>query len=305
MMLLADAISEFLADCELGNLSADTLRTYREVLKALSSTLDDGTPSLDTVGTVEMRAYMLELWKREKAGKLSVHTIGKHDRHLRVFWDFCRKSGWVDLSPMKALRRPKLPPVKPSGIPHADVIRLLEACDHHHDEIEGARNKAIILLFLDTGARRGGIARLTTNKLDLMKKCATVTEKGGKTRRVFFSYFTAQALRLWFRVRESSSDAVFTSVRTGQPLGESGFNQMMKRTKKAAGVTSRVSPQRFRNSFAREFVRQGGDISVLARLLGHSDVKITHDYYAVFDDGELQELHAETGVMSSVLRSGQ
>lgn len=295
-----EAVDEFMLDCEVGNLSDETIRTYKEVLDAFGR--DQGDLRLAAVDVSVMRGYMASLWRRNKRGEISPHTVGKHDRHLRVFWRFCEDCGFVERSPMRGLRRPKLPEIKPSGVPHRDIIRLLEACNQMDDQVEAARNKAIILWFVDTGCRRGGAVGLTLDDIDLRRKMARVTEKGDKTRPVFFSYYTAQHIRQWLAVRKSGSRAVFTSVRTGEPLKKSGFNQMIKRMKARAGVRSRISPQRFRNSFSRQFLRAGGDISVLSRLLGHSDIKTTHDYYAVFDEDELQELHAEAGVLDSILR---
>jgi site-specific recombinase XerD len=37
----------------------------------------------------------------------------------------------------------------------------------------------------------------------------------------------------------------------------------------------------------------GGDLATLADILGHSSVEITKRFYAIFDVGHLQEMHAK------------
>ena len=75
---------------------------------------------------------------------------------------------------------------------------------------------------------------------------------------------------------------------------------MIKRLKTAANVKGNVSPKRFRAGFARSFVETGGEISVLAKLLGHTDVNVTAQHYAVFSPDELEALHNERGVLSHI-----
>jgi integrase/recombinase XerD len=63
------------------------------------------------------------------------------------------------------------------------------------------------------------------------------------------------------------------------------------RLKKKAGVAGRVNPHSFRHAFAREYLKNGGDVSILPTLMGHSDVNTTRDFYAVFKTDELADLH--------------
>ncbi len=301
-MNLSEAAEEFYLDVVIGNLSEHSLRTYREVVGALVRAYPDS--EIDEIDAKTMRHYMADLWKRHRAGELSAHTIGKHDRHLRVFFNFCVNFRLLEHSPMDALRRPKLPKLRPQGIDPHDLVKLLKQCDQL-DQYEGRRNKAILLFLADTGCRRGGLVSLRLSDLNLIKKRAVVVEKGKKSRTVYFSFYTAQHLQRWLDVRQSDSDAVFVSIRNGDPLKESGYNQLIKRMKKAAGIRRPVSPQRFRSGFARAFVEAGGDISVLARLLGHEDVRVTADYYAIFDEDELARLHRDRDVLRRMLDAGK
>ncbi len=87
---------------------------------------------------------------------------------------------------------------------------------------------------------------------------------------------------------------------TGAPLTASGVHEMLKRLKKRAKVTGRVNPHSFRHNFAREYIRNGGEVVTLAKILGHSDINVTSSYYAVFDEDELAQFHALHTPMKSL-----
>jgi integrase/recombinase XerD len=163
----------------------------------------------------------------------------------------------------------------------------------------------MLLLFIDTGARRGGVANMTLTNLNLLQRRAVVTEKGNKKRTVYFSFYTAQHLQKWFEVRESESDALFINIRSGHPLTLTGINQVFKRLKKMSGVKETLSPQTMRSGFARQYIKQGGDISVLAKLLGHENINTTASYYAIFDEDEMAEFHDKVDVMGMMLGKSQ
>ena len=67
---------------------------------------------------------------------------------------------------------------------------------------------------------------------------------------------------------------------------------MLKRMKRKAGVKGPVNPHSFRHGFAREYLTNGGNLASLADTMGHSDVSVTWQAYAIFSPDELQKSHA-------------
>ena len=74
---------------------------------------------------------------------------------------------------------------------------------------------------------------------------------------------------------------------------------MLRKLKVKAGVTGRVNPHSFRHGFAREYLRSGGNLSTLSKLMGHEDVTVTASFYGVFAE---DELGAEHRAHSSLLK---
>jgi site-specific recombinase XerD len=106
---------------------------------------------------------------------------------------------------------------------------------------------------------------------------------------LFFTHFTAGLIGAYIGGRRSGP--LWMSETEDTALTSAGIYMMLKTLKKKTGVTGRVNPHSFRHGFAREYISRGGDISTLAKLLGHADMSITARYYAVFDEDELQGFH--------------
>jgi integrase/recombinase XerD len=50
---------------------------------------------------------------------------------------------------------------------------------------------------------------------------------------------------------------------------------------KAAGITKKVTPHIFRHTFATQLVKNGADITAVQKMLGHSNLSVTHIYTKV------------------------
>lgn len=309
MISIQDAIAEYTLILRANGRSENTVKWYVSILGAVTSEI--GNPTVTEVTSTDMAGYITELRGRSTryqdapqrppvSGGLSKYSTESHIRALRAFWGWVTTEYQLDRNPMRNIKPKKLPPPPPKAIQPRDVIRLLESCD---DSPAGIRDRAMVLFLMDTGARVGGLVSVQIPLLDLTKRWAEVTEKADKKRRVFMTRYTATMIQSWLNQRESSSNHVFTSVRTGEPLTTSGVYQSLKRLAHVAGVRSAYNPHAFRDGFALAFIKAGGDISTLARLLGHEDVKVTADHYALFADDELQTLKDEVNPLGEVLNT--
>lgn len=296
-MNVETAISEFLLSCAADQLRPATIKWYRSVLAAFAA--DFQGREIDAITAHLVRQYIVGLKERdaryvdapqkpEQSGGLSEASIAAHIRALRAFWGWCSQEYGLQQNPMSNVRRHKMPPPKPKAISPGDFVKLFNVTD---DGIAGKRDRAILVFLADTGCRLGGLVSLTLDSLLLKDRRALVTEKGQGPRPVVFTSYTERTIRQWLTVRESQSPYVFISLNTKERLTDSGVNQMLRRLQGRAGVTGRVNPHSFRHGFAREYLRNGGDLATLARLLGHSDITTTASYYAVFSHDELAEFH--------------
>lgn len=244
-------------------------------------------------GLHERKAYANASQKPAQEGNLSRDSVASYVTALHRFWAWAADEHDIP-NPMQGIKRVKRRKPQPKAIDGKDFVALFSATK---DSIAGIRDRALLAFFADTGCRLGGALSLTLDRLHPIERKAYVWEKGDKSRAVFFTHYTAQLIQHWLGVRRAADQHVFISMESGKGLSMSGVHEILKRLKKRAKVKGRVNPHSFRHRFAREFIRNGGDISTLAKLLGNS-IQVSADYYAVFDEDELREIHDKYSPMN-------
>lgn len=289
MKNLTEAVEGFLT-AQAGDVSESTRRWYRRRLSSFSEFA--GPVRVEDVKVQTIRAWRAHLVEKE----LSVHYVHGCQRALRRFFAWLVAEGVVERNVAKEVPLIRLPPQAPKALSDDDLRRLLERLPH-----EDVRDRAIILLLADTGCRVGGLCSMTLQSLDLPGRCAMVVEKGQRGRRVYFTEVTAETLALYLAVRPAADADVLFVSRAGRPLSTNGVRLMLERVGERAGVKGRCNAHSFRHAFARNFLRNGGNLAVLGRLLGHAPGSpVTARYYAVFDDRDLREYHERYSPLAGV-----
>lgn len=296
MNTISTALDDFLVACGADGLDAKTIRWYKGIISRMVGALGD--VPFSNITRRDMREYVKSLreataryidapQKPVQAGKFSDESIAGFVTALHRFWSWCAGE-YNTPNPMEGIKRPKRQKPTPKAVEAGDFKRLFDACGY---DLEGVRNRALLAVLGDTGCRLGGLLSMDMETLFLDKRRAVVVEKFSKERTIYMTKFTAALLLNWIAQAGVREGAVWRSVTTNEPLTESGVNQALKRLKKAAKIKGRCNAHAFRHRFAREYINNGGDISTLAKILGHEDIAITAKYYAVFDDDELHDFH--------------
>lgn len=149
----------------------------------------------------------------------------------------------------------------------------------------GLRDLVVLILLLDTGLRISALRGIRVDDVDLRDCRIRVLEKGQRERTVPFGF---QALR-WLRryiaaARLGHEDHLFPG-RNGRPISRKRIDEIVKAYAQAAGVRrGRVSAHDLRRAFAREFLRNGGDLESLRQLLGHSSYAMVKRYAELASD---------------------
>jgi len=300
-MRLSEAIKALLIATKVEGRSPRTLETYRQKLKPLLEFLGD--VEVEQITTDDLRQYVAFLMDRptiyvghpthkERPGSLSPFTIASHVRAFKRLFNWLEEEGRIMINPARRIKTPHPRRKEPKGISLEDVQALLKTT--RGGSPADLRDRAIILFLADTGCRVGGLCGLRITDLDMEAQTARVTEKGGKTRTVFFTSMTAGALEDWLAVRpRDRGDWVFVGMgnRSRGALTPAAVAKILKRRARVAGVKGPVNPHAFRHGFARAYLLNGGDLGSLVDLLGHSTSQVTKEHYAIFTVRELKEKH--------------
>ena len=156
-------------------------------------------------------------------------------------------------------------------------VRGGQNVDHALGSFE--RNRAILLLLLDTGIRASELCDLTIEDLDNRNNRIFVKHgKGAKERTLPFSPRTGQMIWRYLASRKDTrpQDPLFTS-RLNRPMTRTKLSEMVRGIGKRAGVAG-VHPHRFRHTFAIQYLRNGGNAYTLQAMLGHSSLEMVKHY---------------------------
>jgi site-specific recombinase XerC len=288
---LRDLIDEYGVALEVAGRSRRTIDWYRTYLDEFAAfagrgkqpgTLEDLTPAI-------ARRWLLAT-QSSRPRPLAPNSMAGRVRTLRAFGGWLQRELQLDAHPLAGLPIPKVPDVLVPSLTPPELRALLERANVTRDYI---RDRAILLVFLDTGLRLGELVRLSVGDVDLIEGRCRVMGKGSKERVVPIGGRTRRALRAWVvtRRRVDNSDPLFVSRRGGR-LTPRAVQQLVHRLAVAAGVSTRCSPHILRHSFARAFLANGGDVFSLQRILGHSpsSLQVTRRYVQLLDD-DLRAVH--------------
>lgn len=246
-----------------------TRRSYAEPLKQLSAYIGPARPLAD-IRPVDLDAYVKRSLAKPERG-LAPATVQKHIKTIRTFFNWCVRVELLEASPFKVRSSRLKRKVSSEDVLQDWQLEQLLAYASWHPRLY-----ALVLFLADTGARRGGAAGLRVDDLDLANKRAIVTEKGDKTRPVFYSAITATAISDWLTRRGQIGGYVFS--KDGKPISAASIAQCFRRGCIAAGIGSH-GPHKLRHRKGNQLARARVDPTTAANLLGHEDPSITMQYY--------------------------
>lgn len=288
---LRDLIDEYAVALEVAGRSRRTIDWYRTYLEEFAAFAGRGdqTGTLEDLTPAIARRWLLAS-QSSRSRPLAPNSMAGRVRTLRAFGGWLQRELQLDAHPLAGLPIPKVPDVLVPSLTQTELRALLEAANRTRDSI---RDRAILLLLLDTGLRLGELVRLSVGDVDLIEGRGRVMGKGAKERVVPIGGRTRRALRAWIvtRRRADGSDPLFISRRGGR-LTPRAVQRLVRRVAQAAGVLMRCSPHVLRHSFARAFLANGGDVFSLQRILGHSpsSLQVTRRYVLLLDD-DLRAVH--------------
>lgn len=284
---LTNAVEMFLLDCEARRLTVQTRSGYARDLRTLQRWCNDnGLTYLDDLDTHHVRQFFVSLAHRGLSGQYQ-HNIA---RSVRAWSNFVVAEELVAVSPMRRVKMPKLPKKEIVAFGENDIEVVLRAC-------RTDRDRALCLVLLDTGVRASECIMLDVGDVDLKTGIVKVRQgKGQKDRTVYIGARTRRQLQKYLKSRPHVGDRepLFAGQRIDR-LTLSGIVQMMARLAERSGI-DHCTAHTFRRTFALACLRNGMNIYVLARMMGHADITVLIKYLKLVEqDGQIQ--HDQFGVV--------
>lgn len=290
---LSRAIDGFLLHKAAEGRSQTTLANYRIFLDKLLHYL--GNVPFQGITLDDLRRFFAMLGQ----SGLSPKSVQNIHLCLSSFYSWAMAEGLYGENPIKRIARPRADPPAIEPFTKDEINALLKALARsapwrdrptiHNKRPTADRDRAIVLMLLDTGIRASELCNLIVGDFDQVTGHVVVRRgKGGKARIVLASKATNKAVWRYLLERTEKDGnpdptaPLFASDRGGylRPMTRGSLLALLKRAGDRAGVPN-VHPHRFRHTFAIEYLRNGGDIYTLQSILGHSSLEMVRRYLSI------------------------
>jgi site-specific recombinase XerD len=212
--------------------------------------------------------------------KASYSTVYHYFVVLSSLFNWVVEEGFLTESPMAKIKMVKPKPQVIAPYSAEEIKKMLAVCGydyHHNTKFLGSRNRAMIVVWLDTGVR---LSELTKMKVDDIGESGRIKihGKGGKERIVRIGKVAQKALWRYLVYRPQNDKQELWLTEEGKPITNSGVQSFLKRLKQRAGVHGEGGAHRFRHTFSLSFLRADRNVFNLQYLLGHSDLEMVRRY---------------------------
>jgi len=245
-----DAVERFMIRCEAKSLAAPTIAAYKWALDEFAARYPGPLPTDPDAIDVHLAGLK----------RLSVRSRWNVWRCLRTFYNYCQKRLKVE-NAAADVEAPKLRKGKPKALTDNQVKALLglPLC---------RRDRAIILLLLDTGLRLGEISGLKWE--DIHDDSIAVEGKTGRRYVPLSNSVRAALVGIELPWRSDNHHKV-------EQLTRWGVYQVVKRALREAGIR-KGGPHILRHTFGVHYSMAGGDLASLQAILGHANSTSTLIY---------------------------
>lgn len=254
-------------------------------------------PRLAAIALAELQRYFRAM---ESEG-LKPASRDAFWRVLKALWRLLARRGMLSDEQLTffgedGLARVTVPNEIRIGYDDETIETLLVACKSTNREQEH-RNRAIILLLWQSGARASEICDLTDEQTKLAHQRGVITGKGGRDRWLFWHRRAADELNQYLQYRRGPDGGpLLRSLRRNEALTPNAIRMVLKAAAKRAGVDlpERASIHGFRYAFADDALESGLADLDLQQLLGHASIVSTMRYTRKSPE-RLGRVHARMG----------
>lgn len=227
---------------------------------------------------------------------------------IKQFFKFFHKMGYKVLDP-DLIPIPRKNFKQPKTATREEYDKLIEASyvfekgDHENrlrsdNKISALRNRALLGLFWDTGARIGEILDLRFSQLDFTQNKAVIKTEKSRGRRpvreIFWTDTTSDYVQAWIEARKAIPDCdpihVFIAMKGkcyGKKIGNHAVYAFLRQYSQWAKFSRVVNAHSFRHHKGHDIINKGGSAADVTNILGHANIA-SSQIYMMMEDRELK-----------------
>lgn len=249
------------ADLKIGNYSPNTRDRYLYYAEQYAA-FHRRSPA--EMGRDEVRQWLVHLIEEQHRSPATV----KLARAALVFLYRVTLDREMELHRIPVPRQGRRIPVVLSG---REVQHLL-------DLIVKPKYRAIVMAMYGGGLRISEACGLRPAHIDSKRMLLRFGGKGDKERCTLLSQRLLEYLRDYWRHEHPAGGWMFPGRSKQGHISRKTIGDVFRQVVASAGFTKRVTPHTLRHSFATHLLELGTPLSVIQKLLGHSQMRATETY---------------------------
>lgn len=267
--------NEFILNCKGRGLRNTTIRHYEQSYKQIIKYLNKDI-LLSDINSSTFSNFIINM---RSNNALNSQTIYSYCRDLKTILNFFINSGYV--KPFK-ITLPKVDKQPIATYTDEELQKLLKRPNLNKCTFCEYRNYVIICMFLSIGIRLRSLINIKIKDIDFNNNMINITyTKNHKALILPLNDYMVNILKEYLKYRQytSTDDYLFCNVYNKQ-LTKSALIQTIRQYNISRGVNT-YGIHRFRHTFAKKYILNGGNVVILQKILGHSSLQITQNYINV------------------------
>lgn len=293
-MQILDTINEFLysrkhgtAENSKGKASDATLMNYGYALRIFSSYMVEQADrhSYESITSANIRAFVE--WATAQTNRaVKPWSMSKYIllfKTLKVYFHWIEQDEDCIEAGLKSWRA-KLP--KLSATPKREQIATPKELKTWQgafktDTVLGLRNWMIFSLFMETGMRRGELAYLKVEHIQIDNRLIYISDGKTGSRTVAMSERLANDMRNYLKrrrkIRGADSPYLFPSCKAGHQPSADMISKAFSRMQHSLGLPH-LTPHGLRHAFCTYWIKNGGNVEMLRNVTGHKTYSAMQHY---------------------------
>lgn len=271
------------------NYSIHTRAAYlRDIKDYLTFCLKEDLDFLK-IEVIDIRSFFSYLNQRQKLEKKSQ---SRKLSSLRTFYKLLHRLEMIPENLILSVNFPKQKRNLPKNFSPIEMEDILEYKKNKANPFLEVRDKAILELLYSTGIRVFELVNASIPDLDNDLNTLKVLGKGSKSRYVFIGTTARSILHEYLELRQKNlcnNKYIFINQR-GNQLTTRGVRYILNERRKTMGMEKKVTPHKFRHTFATDLLNAGADIRAVQEMLGHVSLSSTQIYLSVSKE-RLKEIY--------------
>jgi len=218
-------------------------------------------------------------------------------RAIRAFLNWSKEQNYLLSVPIERSIRPRVPKPEIKMLDIDSFKSIFQKIDK--TTFLGRRNRAILLIFFDTGMRLDELTQLMLTDIDIEQGLLRIKYgKGKKERIVHIGDLTRRELWNYLKLHGGKYPNLWLSEER-RPVTQAAIILALRKLQKNTGIS--IHPHLFRHTFAITFLRQGGDLATLQYLLGHEKISTTMLYLKTLNADDAIKAHKKFSPVDRLL----